>query len=145
MIIYDLGYRHSLGEQLSYLHNPRPFKNPNYTKNVNRRAKNVKNVLSQERERDRLEREKRRQEKLDGDAMDVDAEEDMPSYTSIEAPPSLLPHKHYCDITGLEAPYTDPATGLRYHDKSVYDVIKNLSTSSAKEYLATRGVSSIVK
>ncbi|KAG5719372.1 Chromatin-remodeling complex subunit ies6 [Termitomyces sp. T112] len=135
----------SLGEQLSYLHNPRPFKNPNYTKNINRRAKNVKNVLSQERERDRLEREKRRQEKLDGDAMDVDGEEDMPSYTSIEAPPSLLPHKHYCDITGLEAPYTDPATGLRYHDKSVYDVIKNLSTSSAKEYLATRGVSSIVK
>lgn len=46
--------------------------------------------------------------------------------TSIEAPPSLLPQKHYCDITGLEAPYTDPGTGLRYHDKSVYDVIKSL-------------------
>ena len=66
--------------------------------------------------------------------------------TSIEAPPSVWPQKHYCDITGLEvgpmplfafsiltsydswfqAPYTDPATGLRYHDKSVYDVIKNL-------------------
>ncbi|KAG5635329.1 hypothetical protein H0H81_011703 [Sphagnurus paluster] len=115
---------------------------------MNRRAKNLKSVLSQERERERAEREKRRQEKLEGTAMDVDgdeADEEIPSYTSIEAPPSLMPPKHYCDITGLEAPYTDPATGLRYHDKSVYDVVKALSTSSAKEYLAARGVSSIVK
>ncbi|EIM90789.1 uncharacterized protein STEHIDRAFT_72427 [Stereum hirsutum FP-91666 SS1] len=72
-------------------------------------------------------------------------EEDLPSYLSIEAPPSLLPQKHYCDITGLEAPYTDPATGLRYHDRSVYDLIKGLSASAAKEYLATRGVNPIVK
>ncbi|KAG6864032.1 hypothetical protein C0991_000938 [Blastosporella zonata] len=124
------------------------FKNPEYTKNVNRRTKNVKNVLSQERERDRVDRERQRLEKLENDAMDVDgeaAEEEMPSYTSIEAPPSLLPHKHYCDITGLEAPYTDPATGLRYHDKSVYDVVKNVNAGSAKEYLAARGVNSIVK
>ncbi|KAJ7718336.1 hypothetical protein B0H16DRAFT_1609372, partial [Mycena metata] len=41
--------------------------------------------------------------------------------TSIEAPPSLLPQKHYCDITGLE------------------------SASSVKEYLAARGINSIVK
>ena len=26
----------------------------------------------------------------------------------------------------LQAPYTDPATGLRYHDKSVYEYIKSL-------------------
>ncbi|KAG6810839.1 hypothetical protein H0H92_010103, partial [Tricholoma furcatifolium] len=139
MTAYHLGIHYSLGEQLSYLHNLRPFKNPHYAKNVNRRAKNLKNVLSQERERDRADREKRRLEKLESDAMDVDGdipEEDTPSYTSIEAPPSLLPHKHYCDITGLEAPYTDPATGLRYHDKNVYDVVKSLSASSAKEYLS---------
>ncbi|KAG8221716.1 hypothetical protein J3R82DRAFT_2004 [Butyriboletus roseoflavus] len=83
--------------------------------------------------------------------------------TSIEAPPSLLPPRHYCDITGLEvrlarlvrehatlmqrvqAPYTDPRTGLRYHDKSVYDLIKNLSPSAAKDYLSARGVNPIVK
>ncbi|TEB18709.1 hypothetical protein FA13DRAFT_1745325, partial [Coprinellus micaceus] len=48
------------------------------------------------------------------------------SDSSIEAPPSVLPQRHYCDITGLEAPYTDPATGLRYHDKSVYALIQGL-------------------
>jgi hypothetical protein len=63
--------------------------------------------------------------------------------TSIEAPPSFLPQRKYCDITGLEvrpgsvmcttsvdlpaqAPYTDPQSGLRYHDKSVYEVIRGL-------------------
>ncbi|RDB29987.1 Chromatin-remodeling complex subunit ies6 [Hypsizygus marmoreus] len=136
----------TLAEQLSYLHSPRPFKNPNYTKNVNRRAKNLKTVLAQERERERAERERKRLERLEGTSMDIDGEEEeMPTYTSIEAPPSVLPQRHYCDITGLEAPYTDPTTGLRYHNKSVYDVIKGLSASSAKDYLAARGVSSIVK
>ena len=28
-----------------------------------------------------------------------------------------------------QAPYTDPRTGLRYHDKSVYDLIKTLVRS----------------
>lgn len=59
-----------------------------------------------------------------------------------------MPQRHYCDITGLEvihhlcsrslvtdcnllqAPYTDPATGLRYHDKSVYELIKGLVSIS---------------
>jgi hypothetical protein len=68
------------------MHIPRPFKNPQYNKNVNRRAKNLKAVLSQERERERAERERRRllqQEKAvadgrnetqieDESAMDVD-------------------------------------------------------------------------
>ncbi|KAJ7713209.1 hypothetical protein B0H16DRAFT_1621991 [Mycena metata] len=82
--------------------------------------------------------------------MDVDGEpcieeEEVLTYTSIKAPPSLLPQTHYCDITGLEAPYTDPATKLRYQDKSIYKLIKGLSASSVKEYLAVRGVNSIVK
>lgn len=142
----------TLAEQLSYLHSPRPFKNPNYTKNANRRTKNLKTVLGQERERERIERERRRQEK-DSQAMDiyeakkelVDANEEISTYLSIEAPPSVLPQRHYCDITGLEAPYTDPRTGLRYHDKSVYELIKNLSPSAAKDYLAARGVNPVVR
>ncbi|KAF8872396.1 hypothetical protein BD779DRAFT_1631137 [Infundibulicybe gibba] len=142
----------TLAEQLSYLHHPRPFKNPQYAKNSNsRRAKNLKAVLTQERERERVERERRRLEREhlseDAIAMQVDAKEDeeIPTYASIEAPPSVLPQRRYCDITGLEAPYTDPATGLRHHDKSIYEIVKGLSASAAKEYLAARGVSSIVK
>ena len=119
-------HNQTLAEQLSYLHNPRPFKNPNYTKNVNRRAKNLKAVLTQERERERVERERRRQEReekmqVDGqDVIDEAADEDLPTCSltspretlrsllnlcadsSIEAPPSVLPQRKYCDITGLE-------------------------------------------
>ncbi|KAG2122930.1 hypothetical protein DEU56DRAFT_831124 [Suillus clintonianus] len=143
----------TLAEQLSYLHSPRLFKNTNYAKNANRRTKNLKTVLGQERERERVERERRRQER-DSQAMDiysevkkelVEANEEMPTYLSIEAPPSVLPQRHYCDITGLEAPYTDPRTGLRYHDKNVYELIKNLSPSAAKDYLAARGVNPVVR
>jgi len=60
----------TLVEQFSYLHVPKPFKNPNYTKNHNRRAKNLKTVLTQEREREKQDRERRRLVKEE--AMDVD-------------------------------------------------------------------------
>jgi INO80 complex subunit C len=107
----------------------------------------LKAVLGQERERERLEREQRRA--VREEAMEVDggavAGDDMPSYLSIEAPPSVLPQRRYCDITGLEAPYTDPITGLRFHDKSIYELIKSLSASASKDYLAARGVNPIVK
>lgn len=51
--------------------------------------------------------------------------------TSVEAPPSLLPAKRYCDVTGLQvrlmltqALYTDPKTRLRYHSAEIYDIIR---------------------
>lgn len=37
-----------------------------------------------------------------------------------------MPPKKFCDITGLEAPYRDPHTGLQYHSKEVYEVLKTL-------------------
>lgn len=37
-----------------------------------------------------------------------------------------MPPKKYCDLTGLEAPYRDPATGLQYHSREVYEVLKTL-------------------
>lgn len=42
------------------------------------------------------------------------------------APPSLLPAKKYCDITGLHAAYTDPRTKLRYKGLEVWNVVRNL-------------------
>jgi len=82
---------------------------------------------------------------VDGAEKEYLPDEDMPTYSSIEAPPSVLPQRRYCDITGLEGPYTDPATGLRYHDKSVYDMLRGLSATAAKDYLAARGVNPVVK
>jgi hypothetical protein len=87
----------SLSEQLSYLHLPRPFKNPAYARHVKRRAKNLKAVLSAERERERQERqdrEKARWEKMDVDVAEAEGngeskanmeEEDLPTCTSEEA------------------------------------------------------------
>jgi hypothetical protein len=61
----------SLVESLSYAHYARPFKNPNYTKNANRRAKSAKQVIGAEREREKLGREK-----LKAQGMDIDWTED---------------------------------------------------------------------
>ncbi|KAF8599878.1 hypothetical protein BDV93DRAFT_476990 [Ceratobasidium sp. AG-I] len=134
----------SLVESLSYAHYPRPFKNPAYTKNTNRRAKSAKQVLGAEREREKLGREK-----IKAQGMDVDLVEDPEAgackFTSIEVPPSVQPQKHYCDITGLEGPYTDPASGLRYHDKSIYELIKSLNPASMQAYRSVRTPHSFVK
>ncbi|KAM6501921.1 hypothetical protein JOM56_001898 [Amanita muscaria] len=139
----------TLAEQLSYGHLPRPFKNPYYNKNVNRRAKNLKAVLSQEREREKAERERRRllkQGKAEAEGqMELDltgAAEDKALAMDVD-PDTTQPLKQ--DLEATEAPYTDPATGLRFYDKSVYQLIKGLSTSTAKEYLSARGVSTVVK
>lgn len=59
---------------------------------------------------------------------------------SLHPPPSLLPPKKYCDITGLEAPYRDPNTGLQYHSREVYEVIKTLvRLPSAANSISTGG------
>ncbi|KAF9567201.1 hypothetical protein CPC08DRAFT_719528 [Agrocybe pediades] len=116
-------------------HSPsRPFKSPNYTKNVNSRAKNLKNQEEPDR--------------ANSNAVVAPGgiPEEAPTYTTIEARPSLIPHKHLCDITSLEAPYIDPTTGLCFHDKSIYDIVRGLNQLSiAKDYLSSRGVNPIVK
>lgn len=50
-------------------------------------------------------------------------------WSDIDAPPSLLPQKKYCDITGLEGKYTDPKTKLRFYNSEVYAVIQSLPAS----------------
>jgi len=44
--------KEALIEAHTYMYVPRPFKNPNYTKNKGRRMRNYKAVLLAERERD---------------------------------------------------------------------------------------------
>lgn len=69
------------------------------------------------------------------------------TYTNIESAPSLHPahQKHYCDITGLPAPYTDPKTRLRYHNKEVFDYVRALSQSMEESYLGARGAHVVLK
>jgi INO80 complex subunit C len=69
------------------------------------------------------------------------------TYTNIESAPSLHPahQKRYCDITGLHAPYTDPKTRLRYHNKEVFEVVRTLSQGVAENYLEARGAHMILK
>ncbi|ORY06453.1 hypothetical protein K493DRAFT_203297 [Basidiobolus meristosporus CBS 931.73] len=67
------------------------------------------------------------------------------SDSSLEAPPSVIPQKKYCDITGLEGKYTDPKTSLRYHSAEIYGVIKNMTTGAVQDYLGARNAAVVLK
>ncbi|KAI5917719.1 hypothetical protein F4810DRAFT_639251 [Camillea tinctor] len=67
------------------------------------------------------------------------------TYTNIESAPSLAHTKRYCDVTGLPAPYLDPKSRLRYHDKEVFGFIRTLPQGSAEQYLEARGAHTVLK
>ena len=80
-------------------------------------------------------------------AAGVKATGPAPTYTNIESAPSFHPssQKKYCDITGLPAPYTDPKTRLRYHNKEVFGGIRTMPQNVSEAYLAARGAHTILK
>ena len=67
------------------------------------------------------------------------------TYTNIESAPSLAHARHYCDVTGLAAPYLDPKTRLRYHNKEVFALIRTLPQGAAELYLEARGAHTVLK
>lgn len=69
------------------------------------------------------------------------------NYVSIESAPSLHPaqQQHYCDITGLPGPYTDPKTRLRYHNKELFSVVRGLTQGEVERYLEVRGAQAVLK
>lgn len=69
------------------------------------------------------------------------------AYTSIESAPSLNPSSqwHYCDITGLPAPYTDPKSRLRYHNGEIFNFVRSLGQHPTESYLAARGAHTVLK
>ncbi|KND93113.1 Chromatin-remodeling complex subunit ies6 [Tolypocladium ophioglossoides CBS 100239] len=67
------------------------------------------------------------------------------TYTNIESAPSLAHSKHYCDVTGLPAPYLDPKTRMRYHNKEVFGLIRTLPQSSAELFLEARSAHTVLK
>lgn len=71
---------------------------------------------------------------------------DTPTWTSIVAPPSLKPQKHYCDITGLEGKYKSPSNALRFHNVEIYqEVIKHMPPGIDQEYLSLRNANVVLK
>ncbi|KAK0735829.1 hypothetical protein B0T21DRAFT_290490 [Apiosordaria backusii] len=67
------------------------------------------------------------------------------TYTNIEGAPSLAPLKHYCDVTGLPAPYLDPKTRMRYHDREVFAMIRALPNGVGEQFLEARGAQTVLK
>jgi len=69
------------------------------------------------------------------------------TYTNIESAPSFHPssQRRYCDITGLGAPYTDPKTRLRYHDKEVFAILRTMPQNVVEGYLGARGAHTVLK
>ncbi|KAF2244079.1 hypothetical protein BU26DRAFT_542843 [Trematosphaeria pertusa] len=69
------------------------------------------------------------------------------TYTNIESAPSFHPssQRRYCDITGLPAPYTDPKTRLRYHNKEVFGTIRTMPQNVVEGYLGARGAHTVLK
>lgn len=71
---------------------------------------------------------------------------DKPTYFSIDAPPSLKPSKHWCDITGLEGRYKSSRhSGLRYHNKEIYEVVKELGPGVDQQYLGLRNANVVLR
>lgn len=61
-----------------------------------------------------------------------------PTYVNIDAPPSMIPSKKYCDITGLPSKYMDPITKIRYVSKEAFRIARNLQDHKVEEFLSLR-------
>ena len=139
--------------ELSIAGAPMPFKSGTHVSETNsRRSRSLKQIINHERD-EKLQRlgidtkgkkrtatPKRQrtdsaQETTPEHTDDVVIEEAAPERqvptcaslltdTTVEAPPSLMPRKKYCDVTGLKGLYTDPKSRLFYHSKEVYEIIK---------------------
>ncbi|KAJ9063491.1 Co-chaperone [Entomophthora muscae] len=133
-----------LPQVVNILECDRPFKNPNYV--TPKRYRPLKQIVSAEKaailgagvtsSRSKLSKES---EKI------VRTTKAPVYYWELEAPPSLIPPKKYCDITGLEAPYLDPKTRLRYHSAEIYQVIKTFPLETPQDYLSIRNAAVILK
>ena len=104
------------------------FKNPNFSfsfidTNKKRTWKGLKQIIQSEKSA-----------KLDPH---------IPTYSSIDAPPSLKPSKRYSDISGLVAQYTDPLTLLHFSTSSEFETIRTLPNNIVQGYLGLRGKATI--
>lgn len=68
-----------------------------------------------------------------------------PTYVNIAAPPSMLPAKKYCDITGLPSKYTDPVTKMRFESKEAFRMARRLQDHKVEEFLSLRHAQTRIK
>ena len=59
-------------------------------------------------------------------------------YCDIEAGPSVLPKKKYCDFTGLTSRYSELHTGIRYYNSQIYKLSQNIAQPIKDQYLNIR-------
>ncbi|KAG0229358.1 chromatin-remodeling complex subunit ies6 [Actinomortierella wolfii] len=108
---------------LNMAHTHKGFKKPGW--HGSKKTKNLKQILTMEKAKE--------------------WKPNTPTFWNIEALPSMTPQKKYCDITGLEARYTDPKTRLRYHSAEVYQLIKNQPIGVVQMYLGLRNAAVVLK
>lgn len=125
---------------------PSPYKSQKYQvkKKINRRNKAARQLISDE--------QKRINNLLEASASEADMQENhkrlVPkvTYFNINAPPSMKPPKKYCDITGLNGPYTSPTNNIRYHNAEIYQlIVKPMAPGTDQEYLKLRGANFVLK
>ncbi|XP_076439444.1 INO80 complex subunit C-like [Babylonia areolata] len=66
------------------------------------------------------------------------------SYGLIDGPPSFKPAKKYSDLSGFEAPYTDPQTKLRFSSPEEFNRARTFPSDIVNGYLALRKASAPV-
>lgn len=159
----------ALIDSMNFADASKPFKNPSFKRGSARRNKATKAIIQAERARFdtqlTLYADNARAAKAIVDTeMQVDQQnpslaisdlrtnykalengKKIPTFWNIEAPPPLIPPKHYCDLTGLPAPYTDPKTNLRFHSKEIYAIIKGLPHGAENAYLGLRNAAMVLK
>lgn len=70
-------------------------------------------------------------------------QQDDPTYSSIDAPPSFKPAKKYSDLVGLPAKYQDPQTGMRFSTSTEFSMIRTLPSDIVQNYLTIRRAATV--
>lgn len=82
---------------------------------------------------------------VDRDEFGAKLPAEFATYESVGAAPSVFPPKKYCDITGLQANYTCPRTGVRYCTKEIYQMIRAMPEGCEQKYLAVRKAAVVLR
>mmetsp|Transcript_13773 Transcript_13773/g.34689 ORF Transcript_13773/g.34689 Transcript_13773/m.34689 type:complete len:124 (+) Transcript_13773:26-397(+) len=67
------------------------------------------------------------------------------TWSNIESRPTFLPVKKYSDLSGFEAPYTDPKTKLRYSSAQEYQQILEMPQELVQARLVLRGLNVAIR